>query len=132
MCKAGDILIVENYKHGDKLIGRHSFVVINDKDGKISSLDYDMVCNVMSSFKNPQQREKKLKFRGNFEVKNGDLLTNPNNGKDGFVKTEQFYFFKKEKIDFEVIGRMNPEPFQKLLKFIEELNIPIEAIVDNL
>lgn len=52
--------------------------------------------------------------------------------KQGYIKAEQLYYFKKEKIDFQVIGSMNKESLEKLIKFIEELQIDIKEIIDNL
>lgn len=54
------------------------------------------------------------------------------NRKDGFIKAEQFYYFNKSKIDYQVIGTMTPEMFNKLIDFISELQIEIINITDNL
>jgi len=55
MCKIGDIIVIEKYIGEDgKMIHRHSFVVISDKEGYIEGLKYDLVTNVMSSFKNEE------------------------------------------------------------------------------
>lgn len=50
MCNVGDIIVVNGYNDNGKTIGRHSFVVLNDDAGKIQGLDYDIICNVMSSY----------------------------------------------------------------------------------
>ncbi len=47
MCKVGDIILVDNYKHGDKVLNRHSFVVLNANKDEIQGLEYDLVCNVI-------------------------------------------------------------------------------------
>lgn len=132
MCKVGDIIVVENYKSGGKDIGKHSFVVINDEGGEIQGLDYDLICNVMSSFKNERQKTRKLKYEGNFPITHNDTDTNPDSGKDGYIKAEQFYYFDKEKIDYVVIGNMKEEAFNALIEFIENLKINLEVIIDNL
>lgn len=132
MCKARDIIIINSYEDNGNKLNRHSFVVLDDEGGQIRGLSYDMVCNVMSSFKDDKQKLKKLKYIGNFPITSNDKDTNPNNGKDGYVKAEQLYYFKKDKIDYQVIGTMNEEVFNKLIKFIEELNIEIKEIIDNL
>ena len=54
MCKIGDIILVNRYKDKDKILGRHSFVVISDENGEIHGLPYDMICNVFSSFKSEE------------------------------------------------------------------------------
>jgi len=54
------------------------------------------------------------------------------NNKDGFTKTEQFYYFDKSKISFRVIGYLQVDIFEEIIKFIEDLKEPIEHISDNL
>ena len=60
MCKIGDIILVEKYKSGNKEIGKHSFIVIEDKNGIIEGLPYDFIGNVLSSFKDEKQKQRKL------------------------------------------------------------------------
>ena len=38
------------------VIGKHSFIVVNDKPDFIEGLSYDLVTNVMSSFKNEEPK----------------------------------------------------------------------------
>lgn len=132
MCKVGDIIIIDNYKDNGTYINKHSFVVLDDENGEIQGLSYDMVCNVMSSFKNEKQRNKKLRYPGNFLITSDDKVTNPDNGREGYIKAEQLYYFNKEKIEYQVIGRMNDESLEKLIRFIENLEVDIEEIIDNL
>lgn len=68
MCKIGDIILIERYKDREKTLGRHSFVVIDDQNGEIQGLPYDMICNVFSSFKNEEQKKRKLSNPGNFQL----------------------------------------------------------------
>ncbi len=49
-CQVGDIIVVNEYKSQGRTLKQHSFVVINTDGGQIQGLDYDVVCNVMSSF----------------------------------------------------------------------------------
>lgn len=86
----------------------------------------------MSSFKSKEQKKRKLKFSGNFPIVNEDTVTDPDDGKDGYIKSEQFYYFNKEKIDYIVIGSMSIEAFNNLIDYIENLKIDIEEITDNL
>ena len=86
MCKIGDIILIERYKARGKTLRRHSFVVIDDQDGKIQGLPYDMICNVFSSFKSEEQKKRKLSYSGNFPIANEDTHTQPDNGKSGYVK----------------------------------------------
>ena len=86
----------------------------------------------MSSFKSDEQKRRKLKYPGNFPITHNDTYTNPDDGKEGYIKSEQFYYFNKEKIDYIVIGSMNIEAFNRLIEYIENLDIDIEEITDNL
>lgn len=132
MCKVGDIILVNNYNKDNKTMSQHSFVVINDEAGQIQGLDYDMICNVMSSFKNEEQRKKKLSYPGNFPITHNDSCINNGNAKDGFIKAEQFYYFCKDKVDFIVIGEMKEEILNLLIDFISELDIELQHVIDNL
>lgn len=137
MCKVGDIILIRNYESEEVKLGQHSFIVISDEPGEIRGLSYDdIICNVMSSFKNEEQRKKKLKFSGNFSISHDDSKIKNNNGIDGFdgfVKAEQLYYFKKDKMDYIVIGKIKEDIFNLLLDFIEtELDVPLEDITDNL
>lgn len=107
MCKIGDIILIERYKARGKTLRRHSFVVIDDHDGEIQGLSYDMICNVFSSFKSEEQKKRKLSYPGNFPIANEDTVTEPDNGKSGYIKTDQLYFFNKSKIEYTIIGNIN-------------------------
>ena len=99
MCKLGDIIVVNNYIGEDGMvIGKHSFIVVNDKPDFIEGLGYDLVTNVMSSFKNEEQRNRKLRFMENIEIISDDIISNKNiNKKSGFVKADQLIYFDKSK-----------------------------------
>ena len=133
MCKVGDIILVDSYKHGEKVLSKHSFVVIFDEAGEIHGLPFDIACNVMSSFHGEEHKAKKLAYQGNFLVTFEDselTLSNPNQ-LDGYVKSDQLYLFNLSKIDYIVIGRMIQETFDQLIEFIESLPTH-EFIYDNL
>ncbi|MGF7018785.1 protein associated with RNAse G/E [Lachnospiraceae bacterium PF1-21] len=132
MCKIGDIICIESYKSNGVEVGRHSFVVIEDEDGQIEGISYDIVCNVMSSFKNEEQKARKLRYPGNYALSSVDTVTNPDNNKDGYLKTDQLYFFIKDKIQYNVIGNVKPEIMEKILAFIQDSEFEIEIIADNL
>lgn len=132
MCKAGDIIVVEDYQDNGKSLTRHSFVVISNQGGKIQGMAYDMICNVMSSFKSPEQRGKKLSYPGNLEFTVADEKLEEGNTKTGYIKAEQFYYFIKAKLNYKVIGTLTEDFFNALLEYIEGLEIGITEIVDNL
>lgn len=133
MCKVRDIILVNNYIDNGKNMGQHSFIVLSDDAGKIQGFNFDLICNVMSSFKNEDQKIRKLKFPGNFPIAHDDSIVDNSNGKDGYVKTEQLYFFNKAKLNYTVIGEMKEDIFDLILEFIEEeMKEPIIPIIDNL
>lgn len=136
MCKKGDIILVNEYQDGDKLLTRHSFVVIDDEGGRVCGLNYDLVALVMSSFKDEQQRAHKMKYPGNFEVTAADeKMKSWAHGKDGYIKAEQFYYFDKSKLNFRVIGSLTEDTWSVLVEFIEVLasqGVEIKRILDNL
>lgn len=131
MCKVRDIIVIDEYEHEGKMLSKHSFVIIDDEADEIQGLPYDFVANVMSSFKNNEQKARKLKYPGNFPIGLDDRITDPDNGKEGYIKAEQFYYFKKDTIDFSVIGEINKDKFDELIKFMQELD-DFEEILDNI
>ena len=132
MCKIGDIILVDQYKDGDKTIGKHSFVVIEDTPGEIKGYSYDFICNVLSSFKNEEQKKRKLSYPGNFPVPHNDTITNPHNNKDGYIKTDQLYYFNKSKISYMTIGSMDMDIFNLMMEFLENSDFDLEEILSNL
>lgn len=134
MCKAGDIIVINSYKSGNTVISHHSFIVLDDNGGQIQGVDFDFISVVMSSFTNTNQRERKLSYPGNFPIapEDQDIATG-DNGKYGYVKAEQFYYFQKQSISYHKIGHLEPDIFNLLIEFIEtEMNTPIVQITDNL
>jgi hypothetical protein len=132
MCKTGDIILVKKYKDGNKLLNKHSFVVISDENGEIEGLSYDLICNVLSSFKTEEQKQRKLSYSGNFPIANEDTVTIPDNGKDGYLKTDQLYYFKKNLLDYEIIGYIKTDIFELIIEFINSSDFDLKAILDNL
>ena len=131
MCRVGDIIVIKDYISQGRSIKRHSFVVINDQGGKICGMDYDFVCNVMSSFHSPEHREKKLRFKGNLEYDASEENVKGGHGKGGFIKADQLYYFNESEIDYYVIGTISPGLYNRLMELIASLD-DIEVITDNL
>ena len=134
MCKTGDINLVDKYKHGESVLSKHSFVVLSVDNGEIQGVEYNMMCNVMGSFHNEQHKEFKLSFEGNMEVSNSETNTNPDNGKDGYIKADQLYYFRKEDLSYKVIGNVIEETLNKLIDYINELaeKNKLVNIIDNI
>lgn len=124
MCKLGDIIVVKEFisEDGEK-IKRHSFIVVNDKPGFIEGIGYDFATNVMSSFKDEEQRRKKLRFEENLEIIGEDIISNiPINKRSGFIKADQLIYFDKKKIDYYVLGRISDDLLDELLMLLVILN----------
>lgn len=132
MCKKRDLILVEKYESTGASVGRHTFVVIDDSNGEIQGVSYDIVCNVLSSFKDEEQRKRKLSYPGNFPITASDTSVKEGNSKEGYIKADQFYYFKKEMIDYQVIGSINEEKFNLLMQFINDGNFDIIDITDNI
>ena len=132
MCQIGDIILIQRYKDSGNLLNRHSFVVIDDEPDQINGVSYDMICNVMSSFKTKTQRERKMSYPGNFPVVFEDRIVENDNEREGYIKADQLYYFQKDSLDYEVIGRIKPDIFNLLMEFIEESDFDLIDITDNL
>lgn len=134
MCQIGDIIVVYRYKDGNKTLPTHSFVVLDDNNGQIQGIDF--VGLVMSSFKDEEQKKRKLSYPGNFPITPDDQeIYDGDNGESGYIKAEQFYYFNKEKISYKVIGKLDIEIFNLLIEFIEKLvsdGVIFRQITENL
>lgn len=123
MCKLGDIIVVKEFKneYGD-IIPKHSFVVINDEVDYVESLKYDFVSNMMCSFHDEEHKNKKLKFEENFQIKEKLISGKKINGKSGYIKADQLYYFDKNLIEYKVIAHMDDELLDELVQLILVLN----------
>ena len=123
MCKLGDIIRVNSYMSDDGFImGRHSFIVIEDEKGTISGLSYDFIASVMSSIKDENHKRKKLKYIENILITQNDRSCEPENGKEAFIKADQLYYFKKDKITYTVMGYATDEIMNAIYEIIEVLD----------
>lgn len=123
MCKIGDIIVVNSYKGDDGIVLKsHSFIVLDDTLGTIEGCSYDLICNVMSSFRNKpgEYKTKKLKYQENLGVTKNDISV-IGNTEEGYIKADKLYFFEKSKLSYAVIGNINPDIFEKLLVLIQKL-----------
>ena len=51
---------------------------------------------------------------------------------DESYKTDQLYFFNKSKINYTVIGNIQPDIMNLVLEFIDTSDLEIISILDNL
>lgn len=123
MCKLGDIIVVNKYiGEGGSIVNKHSFVVIDDKKGVISGLDYDMVAAAISSFKNNQHKLTKLRYKENMELPI-DSMKQKNLKNDSYVKADQAHYFNKAKLDYYVLGTLKKKYLNDLLDLIISLEL---------
>ncbi len=135
MCKVGDIIIVNECKRDNQIIGRHSFVVLNTNQGEIQGLSFDLVCNIMSSLegKGEEYKKKKLSYPENMPYDPSEENIINGHGKEGFIKAGVYFLFNRSDIDFTVIGNVEIELYLKLIDFIKHMSPEdIKIILDNL
>ena len=135
MCQKGDIILVKGYAHEGVTISSHPFVVLSDEAGQVCGLDFDLIALAMSSFKNEDQKRRKLSYPGNFPVSASEKNMNGMVSKDAYIKAEQFFYFDKASLNYVHIGSITSEAWESLLAFIEafsEKGISIERVIDNL
>jgi hypothetical protein len=135
MCKIGDIIVVKEFKNefGER-IKKHSFVVINDSENYVEGLNYDMVTNMICSFHNKEHKKRKLKYKENLLIKKNSITGKYLNSKEGFIKADQLYYFNKNTIKFNIIGKLNKNVLNELLILISKLdnNEKVKNITTNL
>lgn len=130
----GDIIVVYSYKSGGIKLPPHSFVILDNNKGHAQGMDYDWICLVMSSFKG--NKAKVMRYKGTFPIVPDDEdIKGGGNSTSGYIKANQFYYFKKDKIKYKHIGKLKPEIFELLVDYINELiekKTPFEQHIDNL
>ena len=121
MCKIGDIIAVPNFiGDGNNLVNTHYFVVVNDKNGKIEGLSFDIIGTVMSSFKS--NKHKKLKYKENIEITEGEGKINNCSLKDGYIKADQLHYFSKKKTTYFVVGQVDGDVLIRILERMQYLD----------
>lgn len=135
MCKIGDIILVYNPVRNGRPIGKHSFVVLDDSQGRIQSIEFDFVGLLMSSMDTEERYDKLMKYDGNFPIAPDEQdIKSGGNHKRACIKADQFFYFNKSSIKYRVLGRLDEDIFNLLIEFIQEINeqgIKVYQIVDN-
>lgn len=135
MCKLGDIIIIKEFKDEDgTLASKHSFVVVDDELNFIQGLNYDFVSNMMCSFHDEEHKRHKLSIESNLGIDKNQIIGDKLNDKDGYIKADELYYFKKEKIEYKVIAHVKDEFLGILIKLILKLydKSKIEKVITNL
>ena len=135
MCRVGDIIVVRGFKdRNGTVVPKHSFVVISDEAGIIESYSYDFISNVMCSFHSENHKKRKLKIKSNLEIVPNKIKGRNVNNKSGYIRADVLFYFKKDKIDYKVIGRLSDDMLDKLIKLIIKLNVENKTkdLINNL
>ena len=123
MCKLGDIIVIKEFRNEyGKKINRHSFVVINDEKNSIEGMNYDFISNMLCSFHSDEHKNRKLKFKENYEIAEKMIEGKGLNKNSGFIKMDQLYYFDKSLIDYYVLGHIDLELLDELLQLILTLS----------
>ena len=124
MCRVGDIIVVKEFKdRNSTVVPKHSFVVISDEAGIIESYSYDFISNIMCSFHSENHKKRKLKIKSNLEIVPNKIKGRNVNNKTGYIRADDLLYFKKDKIEYKVIGRLSDEMLDKLIKLVISLNV---------
>lgn len=125
MCKIGDILLIYNARN-KKPVGMHPFIVLDDTNGKISGIySYDFIGLLLTSADTEEKKERLKKIDGNFPIAEDDKIMDPDKIYDNrysYVEADQFFYFDKSKIRYVHIGSLEPEIYNLIVEFIQELN----------
>ena len=95
-------------------------MVINDEPDFIEGYSYDFVSNVMCSFHDEKHKQHKLSIKSNLKISSNNLKGKNLNLKEGYIRADELFYFKKNKIKNKVIAHINEEYLDKLVKLIIE------------
>lgn len=128
MCKIGDLILIRNPKTQNKIIGQHTFIVMDDSGGIIRGMfEYDFIALVMTSYnESDETRHEKLKaYANNFHVSKLDKILDDekyhSDNRAAYVRADMIFYFSKEKIKYKKIGMLSEEIYNLLVEFVEEL-----------
>lgn len=140
MCKVGDILLILNAKNKGKLVGRYPFLVLDDTEGKVSGVyDYDFIGLLLTSADTEEKKKRLGNIVGNFPIAKEDKILDKESMNDtnrnSYVEADQFFYFDKNQIKYIHIGRIEPDIYNLITEFIEEISsdgeLRIKRIVDK-
>ena len=137
MCKVGDILLIFNARN-KRAVGMHPFIVLDDRNGKVSGVySYDFIGLLLTSADTEEKKERLKRIDGNFPIAKNDKIMDGGKSSDNkysFVETDQFFYFDKSKIKYIHIGTLEPDIYNLIIEFIEEISqsgVQIKQILDK-
>ena len=137
MCKVGDILLIFNARN-KRAVGMHPFIVLDDRNGKVSGVySYDFIGLLLTSADTEEKKERLKRIDGNFPIAEEDKIMNSsktNDNRYSYVEADQFFYFDKSKIKYIHIGTLEPDIYNLIIEFIEEISqsgVQIKQILDK-
>ena len=136
MCEIGDIILIYNARN-KRPVGPHPFIVLDDNNGIVSGVySYDFIGLLMTSANTPEKKERIGNIRGNFPIAPDDKTYSPekSDNRYAYAETDQFFYFSKDKIRYTHIGKLDPDIYNLIIEYIEELaeqGITIKQILDK-
>lgn len=137
MCKIGDILLIFNARN-KKPVGMHPFIVLDDTNGIVSGVySYDFIGLLLTSADTEEKKERLKQIDGNFPIAENDKIMDEGKSSDNrysFVEADQFFYFDKDKIKYIHIGTLEPDIFNLIIEFIEEISqdgVQVKRILDK-
>ena len=137
MCKIGDILLIYNARN-KRPVGAHPFIVLDDSNGVVSGIySYDFIGLLITSANTEEKKERLGKIEGNFPISPEDKIMDENKGHDNrfsYAEADKFFYFDKSKIKYIHLGKLDPDVYNLIIEFIEELSgkgITIKQILDK-
>lgn len=138
MCKIGDILLIYNAKNKRQSVGMHPFIVLDDRNGKVSGVyGYDFIGLLLTSADTEEKKEKLKQIDGNFPISKDDKIMDYGKDTDNrhsYVEADQFFYFDKGRIKYIHIGTIQPDIYNLIVEFIQELSndgVRIKKILDK-
>ena len=113
--EVGDIILIHSfYDSSNRLNTAHPFIILRTNKGIIEGIPFDFVGNLLGTFKDEKQKQRKLNYEGNLGINASDGVK-----RNGYIVVEQLYYFNKA-INFVKVGTVTKEVIAEIsLKLIE-------------
>ena len=138
MCKIGDILLIYNAHNQGRVVGMHPFIVLDDTNGVVHGIySYDFIGLLLTSADTEERKKWLRAIEGNFPIAQDDKIMDNGKSHDNrysYVEADHFFYFDKSKIKYMHIGTIDPDIYNLITEFIQELNergITFKQIVDK-
>jgi hypothetical protein len=115
----------------------HPFIVLDDTNGIVRGMySYDFIGLLLTSANTEEKKEKLKKIEGNFPIAPEDKIMEKSStdNRYSYVEADQFFYFDKDKIKYIHLGFLDPDIYDLVIEFIQELNqkgITIHQIIDK-